>query len=75
MMNLASTKASYPLDGELFMGMGEALSQKNLKWEPPTQLGQLENSSQEKDGDFIAISVACCVAYMVCDSQSLAFVA
>ncbi|MCJ1381619.1 hypothetical protein MMC17_004730 [Xylographa soralifera] len=29
--------------------MGEALSQKNVRWEPPAQLGQLKDDSQKKD--------------------------
>ncbi|MCJ1430699.1 hypothetical protein MMC27_000049 [Xylographa pallens] len=49
MMNLASTNGSYALDGELFMGTGEALSQKKMRWEPPAQLGQLTDESQKKD--------------------------
>ncbi|MCJ1394295.1 hypothetical protein MMC18_007173 [Xylographa bjoerkii] len=48
MMNLASSQGSCLDDGGLSMGMGEALSQKNLKWEPPAQLDQLNKVPPKK---------------------------
>ena len=75
MMNLAPTNGSISLDGELFMGMGEALSQTRMRWEPPAQLGQLKDEPQKKDGNLFGKSIGYCEAYILRHSESLAFMA